>query len=218
MDRTGNPARPRQGTVPNAASAFGGRGGVASPLLANLYLHWFDHLFHRGDGPARWAGAKLVRYVDDFVVLARYVGPQITEWIETTLEGRFGLEINRSKTRVVNLRQEGAVLDFLGYAFRYDHDRKGRRRRYLNLGPSKKALARERFKLREMTGPRHCFKPIMQMIAEINAHLRGWANYFHKGYPRHAFRQINGYVRQRLTTYLRRRSQRAYRLPEGLTY
>lgn len=41
------------------------QGGVISPLLANLYLHWFDKLFHRADGPAHWAKAKLVRYADD---------------------------------------------------------------------------------------------------------------------------------------------------------
>lgn len=49
------------------------QGGVLSPLLANVYLHWFDHLFEREDGPSRWAGAKLVRYADDFVVMARYI-------------------------------------------------------------------------------------------------------------------------------------------------
>jgi RNA-directed DNA polymerase len=48
------------------------QGGVISPLLANLYLHWFDKEFHRPGGPAHWAGAKLVRYADDFVVLSRY--------------------------------------------------------------------------------------------------------------------------------------------------
>ena len=41
------------------------QGGVISPLLANLYLHWFDALFHGPQGPARWANAKLVRYADD---------------------------------------------------------------------------------------------------------------------------------------------------------
>jgi RNA-directed DNA polymerase len=211
----GNPGTPGKVFRPECGTP---QGGVASPLLANLYLHWFDHLFHRSDGPAHWAKAKLVRYADDFVVLARYVGPRITTWIESTLEGRFGLEINRSKTRVVDLRQEGVALDFLGYTFRYDRDLKGRGHRYLNLCPSKKALARERLKLREMTGPRHTFKPIPWMIADINGHLRGWANYFKKGYPRHAFRQINGYVRERMTIHLKRRSQRTYRLPEGQTY
>ena len=38
------------------------------------------------------------------------------------------LEINREKTRVVDLREEGASLDFLGYTFRYDRDRQGRER------------------------------------------------------------------------------------------
>ena len=41
------------------------QGGVISPLLANLYLHWFDALFHGPQGPARRADAKLVRYADD---------------------------------------------------------------------------------------------------------------------------------------------------------
>ena len=41
------------------------QGGVISPLLANIYLHWFDKLFHRHDGPAQWAKARLVRYADD---------------------------------------------------------------------------------------------------------------------------------------------------------
>jgi hypothetical protein len=44
---------------------------VISPLLANLYLHWFDALFHGPQSPARWADAKLVRYADDMVMLAR---------------------------------------------------------------------------------------------------------------------------------------------------
>ena len=63
------------------------QGGVLSPLLANIYLHWFDHLFERGDGPAQWAKAKLVRYADDFVVLARYISPQLRDWIEGKLDG-----------------------------------------------------------------------------------------------------------------------------------
>src|SRR5438128_4901306 len=35
------------------------QGGVLSPLLANIYLHWFDRAFHLWDGPAQWAKAKL---------------------------------------------------------------------------------------------------------------------------------------------------------------
>ena len=61
---------------------------MISPLLANLYLHWFDHTFHRDNGPARWANAKLVRYADDFVVLARYQGEALIGFVRHVIEGR----------------------------------------------------------------------------------------------------------------------------------
>jgi RNA-directed DNA polymerase len=194
------------------------QGGVISPLLSNLYLHWFDKVFHRPDGPATWAKAKLVRYADDFVVLARYVGPRIIGWIESKLEGWMGLEINREKTRVIPVCEEGQSLDFLGFTFRYDRDLYGRDRRYWNLFPSDKAVTHERAKLRAMTGPKMCFKPLPVLIEELNEHLRGWKNYFDYGYPRKTFRTINAHVRQRLYCHLSRRSQRPWRPPHGTTY
>src|SRR3954447_15027621 len=145
-------SRPRKGTP---------QGGVISPLLSNLYLHWFDKLFHRADGPAEWAGAKMVRYADDFVVLARYQGTRLTGWIESKLEGWLGLEINREKTRVVNLKEEGASLDFLGFTFRYQDSLPAGRGRYWHVGPSAKALKK---KLHEMTNHRQCFQPIPELI------------------------------------------------------
>jgi RNA-directed DNA polymerase len=193
------------------------QGGVISPLLANLYLHWFDVVFHRREGPAHWAGAKLVRYADDFVVLARYVSPKLKEWIEEKIETWMELEINREKTRVVNLKEEGASLDFLGYTFRYYLSLKGQGK-YLNVSASAKSLARERGKLREMTSSRMCFKPLPWLIEELNLHLRGWANYFGYGYPRMTYREINRYTRERLTRHVRRRSQRPFRPPEGVSY
>ena len=62
------------------------------------------------------------------------------------------------------------------------------------------------------------FEPIPQLIGEMNRHLKGWANYFSIGYPRVALREINTYVRDRLVQHLRRRSQRPFRPPEGVTY
>jgi RNA-directed DNA polymerase len=200
---------PRQGTP---------QGGVISPLLSNLYLHWFDKVFHRSDGPSRWANARLVRYADDFVVMARYQGTRISGWIESKIETWMGLEINHEKTKVVNLKNKGASLSFLGFTFRYDSDLKGRNHRYLNLFPSKKALARERDRLREMTDSRQCFKPLPILIQELNRHLRGWNNYFDFGYPRKSLREINWFVRNRLTIHLQRRSQRPFRPPEGKTF
>ena len=202
-------SRPKKGTP---------QGGVISPLLSNLYLHWFDKLFHRADGPANWADARLVRYADDFVVLAREPGEELTGWIESKLEGWLGLEINREKTRVVNLKEEGAQLDFLGFTFRYYDDLPGRGWQYLNVSPSQKALKQEREKVHAMTDHRQCFKPIPQLIGELNRHLKGWKNYFDFGYPRQAFHDINAYVQDRLTQHLRRRSQRPFRPPEGVSF
>ncbi len=194
------------------------QGEVISPLLANIFLHWLDVMFHRSGGPGVWANARLVRYADDFVVLARFQGDRITNWLESTIEGWMGLKINREKTRVVDLKKVGASLDFLGLCFRYDRDLSGREHRYLNIMPSVKAIAREREKLRVMTSAKMCFKPTPDLIEGMNRHLNGWANYFRYGYPRKSFRAINTFVRERLTRHLRRRSQRAYRLPDNMSY
>lgn len=194
------------------------QGGVISPLLANLYLHWLDRGFHAGSGPAHWAKAKLVRYADDFVVLARYQGERLQNWLEERLETRMGLEINRDKTRVVNLNEAGASLDFLGYTYRYDQDRGGGNWRYLNQMPSRKACARQRDKLRELFSHRHSFVPVDELILRANRQLQGWAGYFGQGYPRKAFRDMNRYARERLIKHLKRRSQRPYRPPAGVSW
>ena len=193
------------------------QGGVISPLLANIYLHWFDKAFHRPGGPACWANARLVRYADDFVAMARYQGKQLQGWIEEKLEGWMDLEINEEKTRVVNLKEEGESIDFLGYTFRYDRDLRGRGHRYLNVFPSKKSLARERERLRKMTGTRYCFKPVPLLVKKLNRQLCGWSSYFNFGYSRDALREINSFVRSRMAVHLGRRSQRPFRPPEGKT-
>ena len=89
---------------------------------------------------------------------------------------------------------------------------------YLNVQPSKKAILREREKLKSLTSRHVCFKPLPQLIGELNRHLRSWANYFDYGYPRKSFRQINAYVQERLLRHLRRRSQRPYRPPAELSH
>src|SRR5690606_8314716 len=155
-DEDGRPkvTRPRAGTP---------QGGVISPLLANSFLHWFDKAFHAVGGPRHWANARLVRYADDFVVLARYQGPRLKQWVESFLEARMGLVINRDKTSTRKLKA-GERLDFLGFTFWYAPDQFGRGTRYLRMEPSKAALARERDKLRDFTSTKRCFWPIPALI------------------------------------------------------
>jgi RNA-directed DNA polymerase len=197
--------RPTQGTP---------QGGVISPLLANLYLHWFDVVFHRPHGPAHWAQARLIRFADDFVIQAKTIGPDVEAWVDRTVEGWLGLTINRKKTRTIVLapEQEGAVT-FLGYTFRYERDRFGRAHQYVVAVPSAKAVTRCRAAVRQVVNT-HCgHLPIAVVVARVNRLLRGWGQYFSFGYPRRAHRVVNAYVVTRLTKHLHRRSQRPYRPP-----
>jgi RNA-directed DNA polymerase len=191
------------------------QGGIISPLLANLYLHWFDRAFQRG--PAQWTGAKLVRYADDFLVLTRQWDERLQNWMENSLEGKFQLTINREKTKVVDLREEKAKVNFLGYTFQLAQDLMGRAKRYLNMVPSDKAMNKERESLHERTNSHQCFKPVPELIGEINQQLRGWSNYFSIGYPRAAYWEIDWYVRERLIQHLQRRSQRGFEFPKDRT-
>jgi RNA-directed DNA polymerase len=200
--------RPKQGTP---------QGGVISPLLANLYLHWFEKAFHRADGPATWAKAKIVRYADDFVILARYQSRRLIQWVESLLEGRFRLTLNREKTKVVKMNQPHSRLDFLGFTLRYDRDRQGRDRNYLNVFASDKSLQRAREKLRELTASRHCWMPIPELIGQVNTWLQSWGRYFRHGYPSVPFHKLNGFAMFRLLRHLRRRSQRPYRPPADVS-
>ena len=69
-----------------------------------------------------------------------------------------------------------------------------------------------------MTGPGRCFVPVPELIGQVNRYLAGWGNYFGKGYPRMAFREINRFAQERLECHLTRRSQRRFRLGAELTW
>ena len=202
--------RPERGTP---------QGGVISPLLANLYLHWFDVRFHRANGPGVWGNARLVRYADDFVIMARHVGHRITRWVDETAEGWLGLTVNREKTRVIEVKPESKQsLEFLSYSFRYEWDRFGRGTRYFTVVPSAQAVAAEREALRSLLGPEQCFIPIAELVQTVNRQLRGWRAYFSLGHSRKAQRAINRYVVDRFIQHLTRRSQRPCRPPAGMSW
>lgn len=205
QDEKGPPTRPASGTP---------QGGVISPLLANSFLHWFDRAFFSKDGPGTWADARLVRYADDFVVMARRITPRIIGYIEEKIEGRLGLVINREKTRVLKVRQDG--LDFLGYSFAWRRSHVQGWGNYWRVEASTKARQRARDRLKELTGPGHCWKPPREVIAEVNTYLRGWLAYFRVGYPAKARWNLVRHAENRIVRHLRRRSQRPYRPPDGV--
>ncbi len=151
--------------------------------------------------------------------MAKFIDERITGWVEQTVEGWLGLKINRKKTRVITLHPAGDVsLEFLGYSFRYEWGYTDRTRRMYTVVPSKRAVARQRERLRALTDHRQCFVPIPVLVAVVNRQLRGWSNYFRYGYTRTAYRSLNSFAVQRLTIHLQRRSQRACRPPAGVSY
>ena len=127
-------------------------------------------------------GVKFPR-ATHLVVLARWMGARVIAWLERTLEQDLRLTVNRTKTQVVRMHSARTSLTFLGFTLRYDRDRTGRPRRYLNVGPSKRALARVREKLRGLTNGK-TKRPLAETIGAVNTLLRGWAAYFRYGYPR----------------------------------
>ncbi len=194
------------------------QGGVVSPLLANVYLHWLDKLFMRRDGPGTWAKAQIVRYADDFVILARYIGIEITQWMERLLEGRMGLTINREKTRVVQVRPGESGIDFLGYTIRYSRGRKHPHHPYLTARPSKKSVMRFRERLRGLVNGHRTLIPLDQMAREVNSLLRGWSAYFSRGHRGRVFNDVNQFVYDSFVRHMKRRSQRSVRPPEGTSW
>jgi RNA-directed DNA polymerase len=187
------------------------QGGVISPLLANIYLHQLDSAFHNDtDSPMVFANARLIRYADDFVVMARYISPRIISWLEAKLEGQLKLSINRDKTKVINVKQPGSTLDFLGFSMRYDRDIHGRPWTYLNTFPSRKTELAYRDRLRLLTSSGYK-QSLRQIIQEINEKHRGWKNYFSIGYPRQCFRNMNWFTLNRIKVLLNHRSQRKCR-------
>jgi RNA-directed DNA polymerase len=190
------------------------QGGVISPLLANLYLHWLDRKFHMASGPSQWADARMVRYADDFVIMARYVGTRISDWVDETVEEWMGLEINRTKTRIVELNERRSSFDFLGYTFRYETSRYRGKPPFLTMVPSAKACKRERQRIKELTSRRWNACTVSEVVARLNQQVKGWGNYFDQGRNRPAMRAMNDYIYKRMWKHLSRRSQRGYKPPK----
>ena len=194
------------------------QGGVISPLLANIYLHWFETIVSL---TAKACGQvmSIVRYADDFVILARSWVDGFLQRVEGILEGRMGLTVNREKTKVLDFREPHTTLTFLGYDFRMVRDRLfGTGKRYLTFGPSKKSMKGIREKIHAITHARNGLLTVEKVVGRLNKLTKGWGAFYSVGYPSKAFHAVNGYALRRMARFLNRKSQRRYRLKFADTY
>jgi len=192
------------------------QGGVISPILSNLYLHWFEKRFYGPKGPGTWAMAEIVRYADDFVIMARYIGDEIESWVEESIESWLELQINREKTSVKLLNRDDASFDFLGYTFKCILA-KGKTYRYPILYPSNVSMQKERDVIRKMTSHSMGAIPVKGLIRSLSLHMLGWSKYFNQGYHRKCLNDMTYFARERVAKHLKHRSQRSYKPPKGVS-
>jgi hypothetical protein len=164
-------------------------------LLANIALHVLDEVW---DQAGRRLGT-LVRYCDDFVVLAptRERAEAARDLAATTL-GELGLRLHPDKTRIMCLRHGAEGFDFLGFHHRMVESWKRRGRYYLHKWPSDRAMASIRAKIRERTPRRYAGRELHHVVEGLNPVLRGWGAYFRYGNSSRKFNSIDGYVHERL--------------------
>ena len=174
------------------------QGGVISPLLANIFLDAFDHVW------AEHGVGKLVRYADDFVVLCRsQEQAQEAQRLATVMLGDLGLELHPDKTRVVDLREGREGFDFLGCHFRARMsgrlwEQKRIVRYYLHRWPSARSMKRAHQRIKDLTSRKRVGADLRVVIGELNLFLRGWGNYFRTGNAAKKFRHIDRQVEWRL--------------------
>jgi RNA-directed DNA polymerase len=154
------------------------QGGVISPLLANITLNSLDWQLHD-------AGFRLVRYADDFVVLCTTVAQvkEAHDLVQRHLDG-LGLTLSAEKTKTTQFREGFAFLGFVLKA------------QTVTMRP--KAVEKFKNKIRELTRRHHNLDP--KVIVQINAVVRGTANYFATAFSdcRGLFRRLDQWLRMRI--------------------
>jgi RNA-directed DNA polymerase len=160
------------------------QGGVASPLLANLFLHYtFD----------KWMGKHypeipFERYADDGVAHCQSL--EQAEMLKAALADRFavcGLELHPLKTRIIYCKDDDrrgsypdTRFDFLGYTFRPRRSRSRRGKHFINFSPaiSNKAARAIRQEVRSWKLPVRSDKSLEDLSRMFNAVIQGWINYY----------------------------------------
>ena len=201
LDTDGQVIRPEDGTP---------QGGIISPLLANVYLHygldlWFAKVFRHSCG----GEAFLVRYADDFVCgLEKEEDAQrFYKELEERL-GKFGLEVAAAKTRVIpfsRFRRGESSFEFLSFEFRWGTDRKGRAR-------LKRRTSRKKFRNSVKRAAEWCKKNrhlrMKEQFKRLNQKLRGYYNYYGVNGNYDSLNEFYHQLKRLHLKWLNRRSQR----------
>jgi RNA-directed DNA polymerase len=186
------------------------QGGVISPLLANLFLHYvFDKWMRK-----HYPGVMFERYADDAV--CHCVTERLARELKQALEIRFdqcGLKLHPEKTKVVyckDSRRKGEYpqikFDFLGYCFRprLAIDPKGQHFTSFIPAVSAKSMLKMRERIRKWRLGDHALLNLEDITRFINPILKGWWQYYGRFYKSAMF-SLFKYLDERLAAYLRRK-------------
>ncbi len=189
------------------------QGGPFSPLAANIYLNEVDWAFdaiRRQTAQGPYEAVNYHRFADDIVVTVSGHDSK-RGWAARALQRlqehltRLGVEVNREKTKVVDLLR-GETFTFLGFEFRRVRKRTGDGH-FILLTPRKKARQALKARVRELLQHGGA-TPLKELIAHLNTVLTGWVQYFRVGNASRAFSEIRDYVEMKIRILLTRRKRR----------
>jgi group II intron reverse transcriptase/maturase len=187
------------------------QGGIVSPILANIYLHYgLDLWFQKVVIPRCSGEACLIRYADDFVC-AFEKEEDAQRFYEALGErlGKFKLELSAEKTQIIPFspkRDLGTTcFNFLGFEFRWGEDRAGKP--HVDKRTARKSLRKSLARVKVWCKDnRH--RRLPELFKTLNAKLRGYFNYYgvHGNLP--GLAEFYYHVIRYLQRYLNQRSQR----------
>ena len=186
------------------------QGGLISPVLANVYLHYvLDLWFEKGIKPRLKGEAYYVRYADDFLIMFQYENEarKVMQVLIPRL-GKFGLEVAEEKTRILPIgRFKGTKedFDFLGFTFYNTKTRTGKYR--VGVRTSKKKLKAKKQAAKAWLKTR-LTKPVADTMKTLAAAIRGHCNYYGVNGNYHAIQNFWKYLKYATYRMLNRRDQK----------
>jgi group II intron reverse transcriptase/maturase len=187
------------------------QGGIVSPVLANIYLHYvLDLWFERVVQPKQHGRCRMIRFADDFV--ACFAHRHSAEAFERDLKTRlakFGLEVAPDKTKTLRFGHNGGPhngrFDFLGFEFYWEPDRQGQARVKRRTATKKWRAGVQRMK-EWIKGHRH--EKLSRLMQTLASKLRGTWNYYGLIGNSKRMGQFHQETRRTVFKWLNRRSQR----------